>query len=101
MMIAERIDQLGGKADFNPAHASQNAVTEFGQATDLLSMIREDLVAERIVIEVYRKNIQFFGNQDPTSRRMLEQILADEEEHATDLADLLVRVDRHRQGLNS
>jgi bacterioferritin len=56
-------------------------------------MIREDLVAERIAIEVYRHLIEWFGNGDPTTRRMLEVILADEEQHASDLADLLVSVD--------
>ncbi|MBC7459035.1 MAG: ferritin-like domain-containing protein [Bdellovibrionaceae bacterium] len=92
MMLAERIDQLGGDPDMNPISISQRSATEYGSAADLVSMIREDLIAERIAIEVYRKMIDWFS-ADPTTRRMLEQILADEEEHATDLADLLVAVD--------
>ena len=89
MLIAERIDQLGGDPDFNPATVTARASTEYGASELLTGMIEEDLVAERVVIEIYRKLIQWFGNQDPTSRRMLEKILADEEDHANDLSDLL------------
>lgn len=88
MMIAERITQLGGDPDFNPAHITERSATEYGKSNNLLSMIHEDLVAERIVIEIYRKMISWFS-ADTTTRRMLEEILADEEEHATDLADLM------------
>lgn len=91
MMIAERISQLGGEPDFNPANVARRAATEYGSATDVLSMIREDLIAERIVIEVYRKYIAWFGNDDSTTRRMLEEILADEEEHADEMANLLTK----------
>ena len=66
-----------------------------------MSMIREDLVAERIAVEVYRKLIQWFGTGDPTTRRMLETILEDEEEHANDMADLLTKVDHPQESLNS
>lgn len=93
LMIAERIDQLGGDPDLNPATVSARSATEYGTSGDLVSMIREDLVAERIAIEVYRQMIEWFS-ADTTTRRMLEGILADEEEHATDLADLLVTVDK-------
>jgi bacterioferritin len=93
LMIAERIAQLGGDPDFRPESAVKNSVTEYGNAKDLVSMIRDDLVAERIAIEVYRKLIVWFG-PDATTRRMLEQILEDEEEHATDMSDLLARVDK-------
>lgn len=89
MRIAERINQLGGEADFNPGNIPKRAATQFGKAADLHSMIREDLVAERIAIEVYRNHIQWFGSGDPTTRRMLEDILEDEEEHANDMSDLL------------
>jgi bacterioferritin len=89
MAIAERIDQLGGDPDFDPASAMPRCATQFGEATELPEMIRDDLVAERIVIEVYRKMIVWFGDGDPTTRRLLEGILGDEEEHATDLAALL------------
>jgi bacterioferritin len=94
IMIAERIDQLGGDPDLNPATIAQRSATEYGKVGDLLTMIKDDLVAERIAIEVYRQMIEWFGIGDPTTRRMLEQILADEEEHAADLADLLVAVDK-------
>jgi bacterioferritin len=96
MMIAERIDQLGGDPDFNPATVSARSATEYGSAgpeVALRQLILEDLIAERVVIEIYRKLVGFFGNADPTSRRMIEKILEDEEEHANDLADLLAAVD--------
>lgn len=89
LMIAERINQLGGDPDFNPASVTERAVTDFGTTTNLQEMIKEDLVAERVVIMVYRKMIEWFGKADPTTRRMLEEILEEEEDHANDLADLL------------
>ena len=89
MMLAERINQLGGDPDFNPATVAKRTATEYGTGTDLLQLIEEDLVAERIAIMVYRKMIEWFGQDDPTTRRMLEEILTDEEEHADDLSDLL------------
>jgi bacterioferritin len=95
MKIAERIDQLGGDPDFNPATVAQRASTEYGTSDTLNKLIEDDLVAERVVIEIYRKLIHWFGNEDPTSRRMLEKILADEEDHANGLADLLASM-HHR-----
>lgn len=89
MMIAERINQLGGNPDFNPATVAQRTATEYGKGMDLLKLIEEDLIAERVAIMVYRKLIEWFGNGDPTTRRMLEEILQDEEDHADDLSDLL------------
>lgn len=89
MMIAERINQLGGNPDFNPATVAQRTATEYGDSKDLLKLIEEDLIAERIAIMVYRELIEWFGTSDPTTRRMLEEILQDEEDHADDLADLL------------
>lgn len=95
MQLAERIDQLGGDPDMNPANIASLSATEYGSSSnDLVTLIREDLVAERVAIDVYRRLIEWFGQGDPTTRRLLEQILADEEEHATDLADLLVTVER-------
>lgn len=91
LILAERINQLGGNPDFNPATVAQRTATEYGQGTDLIDLIREDLIAERIVISVYRSMIQWFGAEDPTTRRILEVILEQEEEHANDLADLLAR----------
>jgi bacterioferritin len=93
LMIAERIDQLGGDPDFNPATVTSRASTEYGTSDVLTQMIEEDLVSERIVIEIYRRIVKWFGNDDPTSRRMFEKILKDEEDHANDLSDLLAAID--------
>jgi len=87
--IAERIVQLGGEPDFAPDTLTSRSHAEYKPGVDLVDMIKEDLVAERIAIDSYREMIQYLGVQDPTSRRMLEGILAVEEEHADDLADLL------------
>ena len=93
MAIAERIDQLGGDPDFRPSTVATRSSTEFGDSKALSEMIKEDLVAERVVIEIYRKIIGWFGNDDPTSRRLFEKILADEEDHANDLSDLITGVE--------
>jgi bacterioferritin len=87
--IAERIIQLGGEPDFAPQHLAGRSHAEYVAGDSLTSMIREDLVAERIAIDSYREMIRYVGADDPTTRRMLEGILAVEEEHADDLADLL------------
>ncbi len=92
-LIAQRIQQLGGKPDFNPRSLLQRSVSQYVEGETLAQMIREDLIAERIVIEVYQEMIRYFGNNDPTTRTMIEQILRDEEEHANDLADLLYITD--------
>jgi bacterioferritin len=89
MMLAERISQLGGESDMNPATLIERSAAEYTAGGDLMSMIQTNLIAERVVIEVYRKMIPWFGEADPTTRRMLEKILEDEEEHANDLADLM------------
>jgi bacterioferritin len=88
-LIAERIMQLGGTPDFNPAGLAERSHAEYFAGTDLHDMIRENLVAERIAIESYRAFIQFLGDKDPTTRSMLESILSMEEEHADDLTDLM------------
>jgi len=88
--IAARIVQLGGEPDFAPDGLTARSHAEYVEGTSLASMIREDLVAERIAIDSYRDIIEYLGDQDPTTRRMMEGILAVEEEHADDLADLLV-----------
>jgi bacterioferritin len=90
LMIAERIKQLGGNPDFNPATIAARTATEYGKGETLVEMIKEDLIAERIVISIYRKLIAWF-DKDYTTRRMLEEILEDEEEHADDLSDLLAK----------
>ena len=87
--IAQRIVQLQGEPNFNPEGLLMRSHAEYVEGTTLTEMIKEDLVAERIAIDSYREMISFFGNDDPTSRRMLEGILAVEEEHADDLVSLL------------
>ena len=87
--IARRISQLGGTPDFAPDTLSARSHAEYVTCDSLDGMIRENLVAERIAIESYRAMIRFFADRDPTTRSMLEGILATEEEHAVELADLL------------
>jgi len=87
--LAERIVQLGGEPDLNPATLAERSHAEYVPATSTQDMIRENLIAERIAVEAYREFIQVLGDRDPTTRTMLEAILAQEEEHADDLRDLL------------
>lgn len=87
--IAARIVQLNGEPDLNPQGLLTKSHAEYVEGTTLTEMIKEDLIAERIAIDSYRDMIKYFGNDDPTSRRMLEGILAVEEEHADDLVSLL------------
>jgi bacterioferritin len=87
--LAARIVQLGGEPDFSPDTLSDRSHAEYVPATTLPDMIRENLVAERIAIDSYRDMILSLGNQDPTTSDLLKQILAVEEEHADELADLL------------
>ena len=87
--LAERIVQLGGEPEFNPDLLSKNAHAQYVAGTTLKEMVYEDLVAERIAVDSYREIIQYIGDKDPTTKRMLEGILADEEEHADELKDLL------------
>lgn len=90
--IAQRIVQLQGEPNFNPEGLLMRSHAEYVEGTSLTDMIKEDLVAERIAIDSYREMINYFGNEDPTSRRMLEGILAVEEEHADDLVSLLENI---------
>ena len=87
--IAQRIVQLKGEPNLNPDGLLMRSHAEYVEGTTLLDMIKEDLVAERIAIDSYREMINYLGSDDPTSRRMLEEILAVEEEHADDLQNLL------------
>jgi len=87
--IAQRIVQLQGEPNFNPEGLLMRSHAEYVEGTSLTEMIKEDLVAERIAIDSYREMINYFGNDDPTSRRLMESILAVEEEHADDLVNLL------------
>ena len=87
--IAARIVQLGGQPNFSPKGLAERSHSEYVEGTDLIEMIKEDLVAERVAIASYSEMIRFVGDTDPTTRRMLESILAMEEEHADDLRNLL------------
>ena len=87
--IAARIVQLGGEPDFRPEGLATRSHAEYVEGHDMREMLEEDLVAERIAIDSYREMITFFGLGDPSTRSMLERILAKEEEHAEDLATLL------------
>lgn len=87
--IAARIVQLGGEPDFSPETLTGRSHTEYDSSKELEKMIREDLVAERVAIAAYSEIISWLAEGDPTTRRMLEEILAVEEEHAEDMLDLL------------
>ena len=90
LAVAERISQLGGVPNFNPEGLVSRSASEYGAATDLVDMIKENLVAERIAVDHYQELVRYFGDRDPTTRTMLEGILKTEEEHASDMHDLLV-----------
>jgi len=87
--IAERIVQLGGEPDLNPDTLTARSHAEYKPGQDLRDMVKEDLIAERIAIDSYREMILFIGDRDTTTKRILEDVLAQEEEHANDMADLL------------
>lgn len=89
--IAERIVQLGGEPNFAPQTLLERSHAQYDESKDLQAMVRSNLVAERIAVEAYHQMINLIGDKDPTTRRMLESILADEEEHADELSDWLQR----------
>lgn len=91
LRAAERVSQLGGSPDFDPTTLAQRSHTEYStpDQSDLTRMLQENLVAERIVITTYQEIVRWLGDDDPTTRRLMESILAEEEEHADDLNDLL------------
>jgi bacterioferritin len=92
-MIAERIVQLGGAPDLNPAGLMSKSHSEYVEGTTLVDMIKEDLIAERVAIDSYREIIHYLGvDKDPTTKRIMETVLAKEEEHADDMATLLQRL---------
>lgn len=95
--IAERIVQLGGNPELNPSGLASRSHSEYQEGESLTEMIEEDLIAERIAIESYREMIRYFEKNDPTSRRLLERVLAKEEEHAEDLSSLLLEIDPSRK----
>jgi bacterioferritin len=88
--VAERINQLGGTPNFNPEGLASRSASQYVEAGNLIEMIKENLVAERIACEHYRELIRYFADKDPTTRVMMEGILVNEEEHANDMHDLLV-----------
>ena len=92
--VALRITQLGGAPNFDPEGLLTRSVAEYKPGDSLIDMIKEDLLAERVVIMWYAEIVRWFGNQDSTTRRLMEELLAKEEEHADDLADLLAELDR-------
>ena len=92
--VATRINQLGGKPNLNPEGLLSRSLSQYAEGKDLVDMIKENLVAERMAVDHYRELIRFFGDKDPTTRVMIEGILATEEEHANDMADLLVAHDK-------
>jgi bacterioferritin len=96
--IAERITQLGGAPNLSPEGMLTRSHSEYNQGDTLEEMIKEDLIAERIAIESYSEIVRYLGSDDVTSRRMMEGILAVEEEHADDLAKLLVTLDSTKRG---
>jgi bacterioferritin len=96
--IAERITQLGGAPNLNPDGLLSRSHSEYKEGDTLVEMIKEDLIAERIAIESYSEIIRYLGNDDVTSRRLMEGILAVEEEHADDLAKLLATLDPTKAG---
>lgn len=99
--IAARIVQLGGEPDFAPDSLTARSHAEYVPGTSLVDMIREDLIAERIAIDSYREMAQYVGEQDPTTRRMIEEILAVEEEHADELSDFLAGMPRTAQATSA
>jgi bacterioferritin len=90
--LAKRIVQLGGSPDFSPEGVAERAASEYDASEGVVEMLREDLVAERIAIETYTDMIRYVGDDDPTTTRLLEEILAKEEEHADDLVTLMAAV---------
>ena len=96
--IAGRITQLNGEPNFNPEGLATRSHSQYVEGASLVDMIKEDLVAERIAIESYGEIVRFLGERDVTTRRMMEEILANEEEHADDLRDLLQTLDPTQPG---
>lgn len=90
--VAKRITELGGTPNLNPEGLATRSHAQYGSAETLQEMIKEDLIAERIAIATYSEIVRWLGNDDPTTRRLIEELLAKEEEHADDMAKLMTRV---------
>jgi bacterioferritin len=95
-LIAERIIQLGGDPDFDPAGLAQRSHAEYGKGRSLIELLRDDLVAERVAIQSYTESINYIGDDDPTTRRILETILSAEEQHAEEISSMLSHLDQWR-----
>lgn len=91
-LVAKRIAELGGTPNLNPKGLAERSHAQYGEGETLIDMIREDLIAERIAVGTYSEIVRWLGNDDPTTRRMMEDLLAKEEEHADDMAKLLARI---------
>jgi bacterioferritin len=92
LKVAERINQLGGKPNFNPEGLVSRSASQYVEGNNLVEMIKENLIAERIAIETYTEIVRWLGTDDPTTRRLMEDLLAKEEEHADDLSKLLMHI---------
>ncbi|MCZ4124367.1 ferritin-like domain-containing protein [Streptomyces sp. H39-S7] len=97
--LAKRIVQLGGEPDFNPDTLTKRSHAQYDESLNLIDMIKEDLVAERVAIASYTEIAKWLGDGDPTTRRVFEDLLAQEEEHADDLRGLLERIPQDQGGL--
>ena len=95
MAVAERINQLGGTPNFNPEGLASRSASQYAEGENLVDMIKENLIAERIAVDHYRELIRYFGNDDPATKSMLQGILRVEEEHADDMHDLLIAHEGH------
>lgn len=92
--LAERIVQLGGDPNFDPTGLAQRSHAEYGTGKSLIDILRDDLIAERVAIESYSEAIRYIGDNDPTTKRLLEQILSTEEEHAEEIASMLANLNQ-------
>jgi bacterioferritin len=92
--VAERISQLNGKPNLNPEGLATRSHAQYVEGNDLVSMIEEDLVAERVAVELYSEIVRWLGDTDPTTKNLMERLLQKEEEHAEDLATLMARIPR-------
>ena len=95
-LLAERIIQLGGDPNMNPVGITMRSHAEYGNGDSLVEMLRDDLVAERVAIEAYTEAIRFLGDNDPTTKRLLAEILATEERHAEEVASMLANLSQKR-----
>lgn len=99
--LAERIIQLGGDPDFNPAGLAERSHAEYGSGASLIEILRDDLIAERVAIQSYTEMIKYVGDDDPTTKRILESILSAEEQHAEEISSMLANLDQWRNGARS